>query len=71
MIVEKVADEVLPFDDIIRLRFEQFGDGTLVVQAGTLFAEAEELFILHKVYGRKQPKYNNGIVNYRSSMVRH
>jgi hypothetical protein len=44
--VEKVADEVPPFDEIVRLRFEEFGVGVLVVWAGTLLAEAEELVVL-------------------------
>jgi hypothetical protein len=69
--VEKVADEVPPFNEIMRLRFEELGDGALVVRTGTLLAEAEELVVVHKVYGRKQSKCNYGIVNYILSIVRH
>jgi hypothetical protein len=55
--VEKVADEVPPFNKIVRLGFEEFGDRALVVWAGTLLAETEQLVFLHKVYGRKQSKW--------------
>jgi hypothetical protein len=46
--VEKLADEVPPFDEIMRLRFEEFRDAALVVWTGTLLAEAEELVVLQK-----------------------
>jgi hypothetical protein len=54
--VEKVADELPPFEEIVWLRFEEFGDYALVVKAGTLFAEIQELVVLRKVCVRKDQK---------------